>query len=115
MMKVKGESFLSNVGANSVYEMRAPPRRRKDTNDKPIFLRKAFSMIDECPDDIGLKIYFLVSLNYFNVILTLGGWSSKGETFIIRDVKKFSDEIIPKYYKHNNFSSFVRQLNFCKC
>ena len=44
----------------------------------------------------------------------LGGWSMKGDTFIIKDAKKFSEKVIPTVYKHNNFSSFVRQLNFCK-
>jgi hypothetical protein len=33
---------------------------------------------------------------------------------VIRDVKQFSEKVIPTAYKHNNFSSFVRQLNFCK-
>ena len=33
---------------------------------------------------------------------------------VIRNVKKFEETIIPTMYKHNNFSSFVRQLNFCK-
>ncbi|KAJ1431430.1 HSF-type DNA-binding-domain-containing protein, partial [Ochromonadaceae sp. CCMP2298] len=39
-------------------------------------------------------------------------WSEKGDTVIIKDVKQFAEKIIPTAYKHNNFSSFVRQLNF---
>lgn len=31
---------------------------------------------------------------------------------IIKDIKQFAATIIPTAYKHNNFSSFVRQLNF---
>lgn len=41
-----------------------------------------------------------------------GGWTENGETFIIKDAKTFSEKVIPTVYKHNNFSSFVRQLNF---
>lgn len=44
----------------------------------------------------------------------LGGWSVSGETFIVKDTKNFSEKVIPTVYKHNNFSSFVRQLNFCE-
>lgn len=44
----------------------------------------------------------------------LGGWSEKGDTVLIKDVKQFSEKVIPTAYKHNNFTSFVRQLNFCK-
>lgn len=38
------------------FEMRAAPRRRMksdDTEDQPVFLRKAFAMISSCPSEVG--------------------------------------------------------------
>lgn len=37
-------------------------------------------------------------------------WSENGQSFIIMDPTKFSQEL-SKYFKHNNLSSFIRQLN----
>ncbi len=38
-------------------------------------------------------------------------WSEDGTTFSICDPKRFADEVLPQYFKHNNFTSFLRQLN----
>ncbi|PNF19511.1 hypothetical protein B7P43_G02332 [Cryptotermes secundus] len=38
-------------------------------------------------------------------------WSAGGTSFVIRNQARFSRELLPMYYKHNNMASFVRQLN----
>ncbi|KAL1492913.1 hypothetical protein ABEB36_011079 [Hypothenemus hampei] len=38
-------------------------------------------------------------------------WSQNGNTFIIQNQAQFWYKLLPLYYKHNNMSSFVRQLN----
>lgn len=38
-------------------------------------------------------------------------WDSTGHSVIIKDVDKFVEEVLPKYFKMKKFTSFVRQLN----
>ena len=47
------------VSAARGYDMRAQPRRRlKEENEQPLFLKKAFNMIDSCPPDLGTWIKY---------------------------------------------------------
>ncbi|NP_001090266.1 heat shock transcription factor 1 S homeolog [Xenopus laevis] len=38
-------------------------------------------------------------------------WSPEGNSFHVFDQGQFAKEVLPKYFKHNNMASFVRQLN----
>lgn len=60
----------------------------------PLFLRKLWKMVNdkEAEDIIG--------------------WNSTGDGFVIYDQLQFITKLLPKYFKHNNMASFIRQLNF---
>ena len=38
-------------------------------------------------------------------------WSESGDHLLIKDISFLTNETLPKYFKHNNLSSFIRQLN----
>jgi hypothetical protein len=38
-------------------------------------------------------------------------WTGDGKQFTIHQLNEFSSKLLPKNFKHSNFSSFVRQLN----
>ncbi|KAJ7534486.1 hypothetical protein O6H91_13G096800 [Diphasiastrum complanatum] len=57
------------------------------------FLTKTYNLVDDpSTDDIV-------------------SWSEDGITFVVWRPPEFAKDVLPKYFKHNNFSSFVRQLN----
>lgn len=44
-------------------------------------------------------------------IQSLISWSEKGDLFSVSNPTAFSKSVLPQYFKHNNWQSFVRQLN----
>ncbi|OEL36352.1 Heat stress transcription factor B-4b [Dichanthelium oligosanthes] len=57
------------------------------------FLTKTFQLVDDPRTD------HVVS------------WGEDGTTFVVWRPPEFARDLLPNYFKHNNFSSFVRQLN----
>lgn len=55
-----------------------------------------------------LKIYEILSKEDHKDIIC---WNEEGDTFLIINQSRLCQEVLPRYFKHNNFSSFVRQLN----
>ncbi|PSS30753.1 Heat shock factor protein [Actinidia chinensis var. chinensis] len=60
------------------------------------------------PAPFLMKTYKLVDDQSTDEVI---GWNEGGTTFVVWKTDNFSKDLLPKYFKHNNFSSFVRQLN----
>ncbi|XP_047332730.1 heat stress transcription factor B-2a-like [Impatiens glandulifera] len=63
------------------------------SNSTTPFLSKTYSLVDD-PSTDGII-----------------SWSKDGSSFIVWDQSEFAKTLLPKFFKHENFSSFVRQLN----
>jgi len=55
------------------------------------------------------KIYKMVSDPATQDIVS---WNDRGDGFVVRNEFVFASQIMRTYFRHQNFSSFVRQLNF---
>jgi len=55
-----------------------------------------------------VKLWKLVEDPAFDDLIS---WNSLGISFFIRNQQRFSREVLPLYFKHNNMASFIRQLN----
>ncbi|XP_066533733.1 heat shock factor protein 2 isoform X2 [Hoplias malabaricus] len=65
----------------------------KHNSNVPAFLTKLWTLVEDS-DTNGLIC-----------------WSQEGNSFLVLDEQRFAKEILPKFFKHNNMASFVRQLN----
>jgi len=54
------------------------------------------------------KLYDILNNTTYKDIIY---WNKEGKYIIIADVNKFRTIVLPLYYNHSNYSSFVRQLN----
>ncbi|KAJ6672053.1 HEAT STRESS TRANSCRIPTION FACTOR B-2A [Salix viminalis] len=60
------------------------------------------------PTPFLTKTYHIVDDHTIDDVVS---WNEDGSSFIVWDPTVFARDLLPKYFKHNNFSSFVRQLN----
>ncbi|KAK9697241.1 hypothetical protein RND81_08G024200 [Saponaria officinalis] len=70
-----------------------PFEKLNELGGTPPFLRKTYEMVENPETDEILS------------------WGCNGVSFVVWDPYKFSTDLLPKFFKHSNFSSFVRQLN----
>ena len=59
-------------------------------------------------DKFLLKLYEILSKEEYSKIIH---WSQNGSYIIITNIDALSKKILPIYFNHQNYSSFVRQLN----
>ncbi|CAG9461593.1 unnamed protein product [Pedinophyceae sp. YPF-701] len=59
----------------------------------PPFLTKTYELVDDPSTD------------------SIISWAPQGRSFIVWKPPEFARDVLPRMFKHNNFSSFVRQLN----
>ncbi|XP_057768960.1 heat shock factor protein HSF24 [Salvia miltiorrhiza] len=57
------------------------------------FLTKTYNLVDDPASDDVIS------------------WNEAGTAFVVWKTAEFAKDLLPNYFKHNNFSSFVRQLN----
>ncbi|XP_073275284.1 heat stress transcription factor A-3-like [Primulina huaijiensis] len=89
------ESVLMEDGTAGGYNLFEPPQPLESIQGIPIprFLSKTFELVDDPSLDAIIS------------------WGAKGDSLVVWDPVEFARQILPRNFKHNNFSSFVRQLN----
>ncbi|AET37957.1 stress-responsive transcription factor HSF1 Ecym_2208 [Eremothecium cymbalariae DBVPG len=87
-----GAGSASSISGPMTTSM-ATKKKLSATKTKPAFVNKLWSMVNDPTNQALIH------------------WNDDGKSFIVTQREQFVHEILPKYFKHSNFASFVRQLN----
>ncbi|XP_066569623.1 heat shock factor protein 4 isoform X2 [Amia ocellicauda] len=90
------DNRLQNLSISCTVMQESPNSLGMDggyTSNVPAFLTKLWTLVED-PETNHLIC-----------------WSATGTSFHVFDQGRFAKEVLPKYFKHNNMASFVRQLN----
>ena len=82
----------SSWAGGAVAELPRPMEGLGEAGPPP-FLNKTYDVVDDSSTD------------------TVVSWGVAGNSFVVWDASAFATVLLPRYFKHSNFSSFVRQLN----
>ncbi|KAG1756846.1 uncharacterized protein EDB91DRAFT_1262399 [Suillus paluster] len=87
-MSTDQQMFLAVAPRASSSHLNRPARQLV-----PAFLQKLYEMVNDPSDHDLIR------------------WSDTGDSFFVLDQERFASEVLGRWFKHKNFSSFVRQLN----
>ncbi|KAI8331795.1 hypothetical protein EDC96DRAFT_526870 [Choanephora cucurbitarum] len=88
------QSSPSSLLANHSYPTTMNlPHKMTSQRSVPAFLHKLFNMVGDPSTNQLVR------------------WSKDGNSFLVEGHERFAKHVLPRFYKHNTFASFVRQLN----
>ncbi|RCH92578.1 stress-responsive transcription factor hsf1 [Rhizopus stolonifer] len=78
---------------NPALVVNSSQTQRNKLQNVPAFLNKLYGMVDDASTDDLIR------------------WAPDGLSFLVLRHEEFAKKVLPRFFKHSNFSSFVRQLN----
>jgi len=86
--------------------------REEEKSDENNFINKNNNDNDEKGNNNSnflMKLYQILETPGLSNIIE---WGENGKFFKVKNITEFTEKVLPKFFKHNNFSSFVRQVSY---
>ncbi|KAG6578161.1 putative HSF-type DNA-binding [Phytophthora cinnamomi] len=91
-LRIRVSTPVSDSADTPDGEGSARGAKRPRREEAALFLEKTYELLERCPPE-------------------LASWTARGDSFVVKQPMAFAEHVIPTYFKHRKFSSFVRQLN----